>query len=108
MCLLIFLLLSYYPFRHHDGEVMVLLMVGYSIHRFINESLRIEPTVGMGLTLSQWGSVLIFVAAVAMELYLLRVMPSRWKLPASAGPVAKPGEPPATTPTQVVPTQTTV
>lgn len=79
MLLLILVLLAYYPYRHHDGELMVMLMIGYSIHRFINESLRIEPTVGLGLTLSQWGSVVIFVAAVAMEIYLLCVQPSRWK-----------------------------
>jgi prolipoprotein diacylglyceryltransferase len=78
MVLLIFLLLAYYPFRHHDGELMVLCMIGYAIHRFVNESIRIEPTVGLGLTLSQWGSVAIFAAAVGIEAYLWRVMPSRW------------------------------
>lgn len=106
MLLLILVLLAYYPYRHHDGELMVIVMLGYSIHRFINESLRIEPAVGWGLTLSQWGSVLIFVAAVVMEIYLLCVMPSRWRrtppgqtgtappapsvAPASPAPVAQP------------------
>jgi prolipoprotein diacylglyceryltransferase len=78
MGLLILFLLAYYPFRRHDGQLMTLLMAGYAFHRFVNESLRIEPTVGGGLTLSQWGSVVIFVAAVAMEIYLWRTMPSRW------------------------------
>jgi prolipoprotein diacylglyceryltransferase len=78
MILLILLLLAYYPFRRHDGQLMVLCMLGYSIHRFINESLRVEPTVGSGLTLSQWGSVVIFASAVVIELYLWRAMPSRW------------------------------
>ena len=78
MVLLILLLLAYYPYRRHDGQLMVLLMVGYSIHRFINESLRIEPAVGQGLTLSQWGSVVILVAATGIELYLRWTMPSRW------------------------------
>ncbi len=78
MVLLIGFLLAYYPFRRHDGELMVLCMVGYAIHRFINESIRIEPVVGLGLTLSQWGSVVIFTAAAGMEVYLWRVMPSRW------------------------------
>lgn len=78
MVLLILLLLAYYPYRRHDGQLMVLLMVGYAAHRFINESLRIEPTIGLGLTLSQWGSVVIFTAAVGIEAYLWRVMPSRW------------------------------
>jgi len=79
MILLIFLLLAFYPFRRHDGQLMVLCMVGYAVHRFINESLRIEPTLGgTPLTLSQWGSVVILAAAAGIELYLWRVMPSRW------------------------------
>ena len=48
MVLLILLLLAYYPYRRHDGQLMVLLMLGYAVHRFINESLRIEPTGGWG------------------------------------------------------------
>jgi prolipoprotein diacylglyceryltransferase len=79
MVLLIFLLLAYYPFRRHDGQLMVLLMMGYAVHRFVNESLRIEPAYAWGLTLSQWGSVVVFAAAVVIELYLWRVMPSRWE-----------------------------
>jgi prolipoprotein diacylglyceryltransferase len=78
MGLLILFLLAYYPYRRHDGQLMVVLMVGYAIHRFINESLRIEPTIGWGLTLSQWGSVVIFLAAVGIEIYLRYTMPSRW------------------------------
>ena len=81
MILLIVLLVAYYPFRRHDGQLMVLCMVGYAVHRFVNESLRIEPTVGSVLTLSQWGSVVIFAAAIGIELYLRRVMPSRWMPP---------------------------
>jgi prolipoprotein diacylglyceryltransferase len=90
MALLVLLLLAYYPYRRHDGQLMVLLMLGYSVHRFINESLRIEPTVGLGLTLSQWGSVVIFAAAVGIEIYLRRTMPSRWG-GAPGEPVPAPG-----------------
>jgi membrane-associated protease RseP (regulator of RpoE activity) len=79
MVLLILLLLAYYPYRRHDGQLMVLLMIGYALHRFINESLRIEPSYTLGLTLSQWGSVIVFLAAIGIELYLRSVMPSRWK-----------------------------
>jgi prolipoprotein diacylglyceryl transferase len=78
MVLLVLFLLAYYPYRRHDGQLMVLLMIGYAVHRFINESLRIEPAVGMGLTLSQWGSVVIFAAAVGIEMFLWATMPSRW------------------------------
>ncbi len=81
MLLLIPLLLVYYPYRRHDGQLMVILMLGYSIHRFINESLRVEPAVAGGLTLSQWGSVVIFAAAIGIETYLWMVMPSRWSQP---------------------------
>ena len=79
MVLLILLLLAYFPFRRHDGELLVVLMVGYAIHRFINESLRIEPTYALGLTLSQWGSVIVLAAAVGIEIFLWRTMTSRWK-----------------------------
>src|SRR5207245_2884095 len=78
MVLLILVLLAFHPLRRHDGEVMVLLMVGYALHRFINESIRVEPTYAMGLTLSQWGSVVILAAAVGLEILLWRIMPSRW------------------------------
>src|SRR5205814_1976599 len=40
MVLLIFLLLAYYPFRRHDGQLLTLCMIGYAVHRFINESIR--------------------------------------------------------------------
>jgi prolipoprotein diacylglyceryl transferase len=79
MVLLILVLVAYYPYRRHDGQLMVVVMLGYAVHRFINESLRIEPAYAGGLTLSQWGSVAILAVAVALEVYLWRVMPSRWK-----------------------------
>ena len=99
MVLLILLLVAYYPYRRHDGQVMVLLMVGYAVHRFINESLRIEPAVGGGLTLSQWGSVVIFTAAVGIEIYLRRTMPTP---PEPLIPVATlvPALPPGAAPAQ--------
>jgi hypothetical protein len=87
MVLLIFLLIAFQPFRRHDGQVMVLLMVGYAIHRFLNEAIRIEPSYSLfgidyGLTLSQWISVLILLLAVGLEVYLRMTRP---KLP--PGPV---------------------
>lgn len=164
MILLIFVLLAYYPFRRHDGQLMVLCMIGYAVHRFINESLRIEPAYGLSavewltvaavaaaavvgavmvarvppgrrwvsalkllgvivagvaffvvyrskvgpfvpqvgpwLTISQWGSVVILVAAVGIEAYLWRVMPSRWaRLPLAASPPAVAKPQPALAPT---------
>jgi hypothetical protein len=93
MVIMILFLLAYYPYRRHDGQLIVLLMLLYAVHRFINESLRIEPTVGRGLTLSQWGSVVIFVAGGAMEAFLWWTMPSRWR--AGSPP---PAEPPTAAP----------
>jgi len=75
MVLLILLLLAFQPFRRHDGQVIVLMMVGYSIHRFLNEALRIEPTYAMGLTLSQWISIGMFTAAILLELFLRATQP---------------------------------
>ena len=89
MVLMIFVLLAYYPFRSHDGELMVVLMLGYAVHRFINESLRIEPVVGWGLTLSQWGSVIIFVAAIGLEIFIWCMLPSRWKSMRQPPPAAQ-------------------
>ncbi len=90
--LLIFFLLAYHPFRRHDGQLMVLLMLVYAVHRFVNESLRVEPTYAMGLTLSQWVSVFIFVSGLGIEAYLWRTQPSRWK----PQPLPSPEVPPAT------------
>jgi phosphatidylglycerol:prolipoprotein diacylglycerol transferase len=89
MVLLMLLLVAFQPFRRHDGQVMVLLMVGYAVHRFLNEAIRIEPSysifgIDYGLTLSQWISVLILLAAVALEIYLRLTRP---KLPAGAVPL---------------------
>jgi hypothetical protein len=41
--------------------------------------MRIEPAYRGGLTLSQWASVIVLGLAVAIEVYLWRTMPSRWK-----------------------------
>jgi phosphatidylglycerol:prolipoprotein diacylglycerol transferase len=73
MCLLLFFLLSYYPYRQWDGELMVLLMFGYAIHRFLNEMLRTDTDpVAFGLTLSQNISILIFATGVVMAFLVYR------------------------------------
>jgi prolipoprotein diacylglyceryltransferase len=74
MLLLFFLLTAYYPFRRHDGEVMVLFMIAYSLHRFLNEMLRsdTDPIGTTGMTLSQNGSIIIFVAGVLLAIWLWR------------------------------------
>ena len=65
--LLLFLLLSYYPFKKRDGSVIVLLMVCYGIHRFLNEMLRIDNRAQFdGLTFSQNVSILVLIAAAGI------------------------------------------
>jgi phosphatidylglycerol:prolipoprotein diacylglycerol transferase len=73
MVLLFLLLSAFYPFRRHPGQVMVLFLIGYSLHRFLNEILRNDTDpLGDGLTLSQNGSIILVVAAVLLELWLWR------------------------------------
>jgi phosphatidylglycerol---prolipoprotein diacylglyceryl transferase len=69
MFLLFLLLTAYYPFRRHDGQVMALLMICYAAHRYLNEMLRAdERPVGF----ESWTSVILFVAGVALWIYLWR------------------------------------
>jgi phosphatidylglycerol:prolipoprotein diacylglycerol transferase len=79
--LLFFLLMAYYPFRRHDGEVMVIFIIGYSIHRFLNEMLRNDTDpVAFGMTLSQNGSILFLVVGLILAGQL-------WRKPAQYHPV---------------------
>lgn len=71
--LLFFLLTAYYPFRRRDGEVMVIFMVGYAVHRFLNEMLRNDTDpVAFGMTLSQNGSILFLTVALILAWRLWR------------------------------------
>jgi len=73
MSLMTFLLLSYYPYKRRDGLIMVVFMLGYAVHRFLNEMLRTDTDpVAFGMTLSQNISILIFVSGLmlgALALY---------------------------------------
>ncbi len=63
MLLLMFFLLSYFPYRRRHGELMVFLMFGYGVHRFLSEALRLDNDPGwFGMTLSQDISVLVLAA----------------------------------------------
>jgi phosphatidylglycerol:prolipoprotein diacylglycerol transferase len=73
MLLLFLLLTAYYPFRRHDGEVLLLFLTLYPIHRFLNEMLRNDTDpLGDGLTLSQNGSLLILAVALSLWIWVLR------------------------------------
>jgi phosphatidylglycerol:prolipoprotein diacylglycerol transferase len=73
MGLLFFLLLCYYPFKKHDGSVMVLFMLAYAVHRFLNEMLRTDTKpvdFPFHLTLSQNLSILVVVAGLALGVWV--------------------------------------
>ena len=67
MILLMLVLLAYYGLRRRPGEVAVIFIFGYAIHRFLNEALRNDTDpVAFGLTLSQNGSILFFLLGVVL------------------------------------------
>jgi len=74
MLLLFLLLNAYYPLRRHYGEVFVLLILGYCVHRFINEILRndTDPVLGTGMTLSMNGSLIFLVVGIVLFVWLFR------------------------------------
>jgi prolipoprotein diacylglyceryltransferase len=67
MFLLLLLLLAYEPFRHRDGQVMALMMMGYAVHRYLNEILRAdERPVGA----ERYTSVFLLAAGLVLWLWL--------------------------------------
>jgi phosphatidylglycerol:prolipoprotein diacylglycerol transferase len=82
--LLAFLLWSYYPLKRRDGSVMVLFMLGYAVHRFLDEMLRTDTKrVLFGLTLSENISVVVFVAGLLLGLWVW-LRPQRQAAPPAA------------------------
>jgi phosphatidylglycerol:prolipoprotein diacylglycerol transferase len=78
MVVLFVFLSAFYHVRRHNGQVFVLLMLGYAVHRFFNEMLRNDTTpVAFGLTLSQNISICIFVAGIILEAVLWNLLPHR-------------------------------
>jgi phosphatidylglycerol---prolipoprotein diacylglyceryl transferase len=85
MALLFVLMLAYMPYRRHPGEVMVMFMLGYAVHRFLNECLRDDTKpVAFGMTLSQNISIVVFVSGLLLGLWIWL----RPKRPALMPPVA--------------------
>lgn len=76
--LIFLLLLAFEPFQKRPGMLLAILMLCYSVHRFINESLRDDTDkyaplgVPLSLTLSQWGSIVVFAGGLVLLLWLLR------------------------------------
>ncbi|WP_435015332.1 prolipoprotein diacylglyceryl transferase [Tundrisphaera sp. TA3] len=77
--LLLGLLSAFYPFRRRDGEVMALLMVSYPVTRFFIETLRDDEGVFLiGLTISQFISVVLFPCGLLAWAYLSRLPLGRY------------------------------
>jgi prolipoprotein diacylglyceryltransferase len=71
MLLLLGVLLAYWPFRRREGELLVLVMLGYGVHRFVNELLRDDtPARWFGVTLEQTYSVALIVGGLALAVWL--------------------------------------
>lgn len=71
--LLFLVLIAYYPYRRHNGEVIALMAIGYSIYRFLIEFLRFdEAPLWDGLTISQNVSLLLFAGGVIVWIYSRR------------------------------------
>jgi len=69
--LIFLLLMAYYPLRHRDGMVMVLLMATYAVHRYLNEMLRTDTeSVAFNMTFSQNVSIVLLAGAAVMTLWL--------------------------------------
>jgi prolipoprotein diacylglyceryl transferase len=85
MGLLLFFLVSYYPCKQRDGAVMVFLMIGYSLHRYLNEMLRSDnPKIVLDvLTFSQTVSLLILLAGLVLA-YIVFVRRAATPAPAPA------------------------
>jgi phosphatidylglycerol:prolipoprotein diacylglycerol transferase len=85
MFLLFLLLTAFYPFRPRYGAVMVLFLLLYPIHRFLNEVLRNDTALvpHTGMTLSQNGSILIFLTAIVLAVVLWRHPPPEASAPAT-------------------------
>jgi len=81
--LLTLLLWLYFPFRSRDGEVFALLLTLHPISRFLIEFVRTdEPKYP--LTISQWISLALLAAGIALWIYVER-QPRGSALPAAAG-----------------------
>jgi prolipoprotein diacylglyceryltransferase len=67
MMLMFLLLTAYYPLRRHAGQVIAVLMVGYGVHRYLNELLRDDPRPK---GFESYTSVVLVVTGVALWVYL--------------------------------------
>ena len=80
--LLCLLLVAFYPYRRFDGAVLALLLTTYPPARFLLEAIRNDELgfAGTSLTLSQWVSVALFLAALLLWAKLLLIGPRQLAL----------------------------
>jgi prolipoprotein diacylglyceryltransferase len=90
MLLLFVLLLAYEPFRTNPGQLTALLMIGYGLHRSLNEVLRDDPRP---IGFERYGSIILVAAGAALWLWLWRKQSAAPAQPIAAGtatPVSSP------------------
>lgn len=80
MFLLFLVLAAYYPLRRHDGQVMAVFMMGYAVHRYLDELLRDDPRP---IGFERYTSVVLFAAGLIFWLWLLRQPPRQISAPPS-------------------------
>ncbi|MEZ6141445.1 MAG: prolipoprotein diacylglyceryl transferase [Zavarzinella sp.] len=86
MLLLMTFLMLFDRYRRHDGQVFTLFLLGYGIHRFLNEILRNDtPVEGFSMTLSQNISVGLILLAISFEIGL-RIIHGRGQAVSAAIP----------------------
>jgi phosphatidylglycerol:prolipoprotein diacylglycerol transferase len=75
--LIFLLLLAYEPFKRREGSLIVLFLLLYPIHRFIDEMLRNDTErYALGMTFSQFVSFGVFAGAVGLSVWLWRCLPA--------------------------------
>ena len=86
--LLSWVLWSFYPLRRRDGEVTALMLTVYPISRFLLEMIRIDESAvfGTGLSISQNISIVIFLGAIGLWVWLRRQEPQRAEFALAAQP----------------------
>lgn len=85
--LLAWLLWSFYPYRRRDGEVFALAITLHPISRFLLECIRIDegPVFGTGLSISQNFSIVLFVIALGLWVWLRGQPPGKLAFPVAVG-----------------------
>ena len=82
MALLFLLMAAFFPLRRHDGEIVSLLMIGYGLHRSLNEMLRgdVRPE-----GFEKYVSLCLIAAGIGLMLWL-------WRKPVQYKPAAVPAK----------------